>query len=366
MDNKEALRLSPNEANMVLSSLGYKNFSRMSKEWRGDAKCHGGNDDHNFSFLYSKGVAQCWSAGCFGEGTDIYGVVEHETGKNFFESKRHVEEIINRELDDDFSGEVRSSTYYDNLIGHIKKANEEAIEDNKKTRWLSDKAWKIYADSYHPYWSERGFSKDTLEYFGAGYNEENNRITVPIFDLKSDGTSSVVAMKQRIASDDSKLIVEGNPKYLHDSYEAGKVLFNLNNAVNIIKNTKMLEFLDFKGIIIVEGNLDVMMGHQLGQPNIVCTGSNFLTKDQAMLLELYTDQILIIPDEDAKWNEIKGEIEWRGGRLIQSAVELLGKTMTIYVGRVGGIKDIGSLNGEYSNLILSEVVRNSKKIKKWS
>ena len=362
MGSNDSLRLNPQEVDMVLTSLGYKNQSRLSKEWRGEAKCHGGNKDHNFSFKYEKGVAQCWSAGCFGKGTDIYGVVEHETGCNFGEAKKYVSDIIGREFDDDYVKQ-RSGSYYDSLMDHISQVHEQVEQENKKTRWLSDKMWRIYAEKYHPYWAERGFSRETLEYFGAGYNEENNRITIPIFDLKPDGSSSIVAIKQRIASDDESLVVDGNPKYLHDSYEAGKVLFNLNNVVALLSNPTLVKLLTFKGIILVEGNLDVMMGHQLGQPNIIGTGSNFLTKDQARLLERYTDQLLIIPDEDERWNEEKQVMEWRGGRLITSARELLGDTMTLYVGRMKPLKDVGGLAGMYASELLAETIRHSWRLR---
>jgi hypothetical protein len=352
----ESLKLSSQEIDRVLNSLGYNNSSRLAKEWRGEAKCHGGRGDHNFSFHYDRGVAQCWSAGCFGKGTDIYGVVEKETGGNFGDAKKYVEEIIGREFDDDFIKE-RPNSYYDSLMEHIKQNQDQVIEDNKKVRFMSDRMWKIYATKKHQYWSDRGFNQETLDYFGAGYNSENNRITVPIFDLKPDGSSSVVSLKQRIANDDPSEVTGDNPKYLHDSYEAGKVLFNLNNVVEILANPTFHKLLTFKGIILVEGNLDVMMGHQLCQPNIIGSGSNFLTKDQARLLERYTDRLLIIPDEDGHFND-KGIWEWRGGRLIESAKELLGMTMTMYVARLKPSKDLGSLQGEYASQLLADTIRN--------
>lgn|ERR1035437_1432151 len=357
MADKAQIQLSSSEIDAVLSSLGYRNKSGKSSEWRGDAKCHGGDGGHNFSFKYDKGVAKCWTNQCFGKGTDIFGVVEHETGKNFFYAKRQVEEIIGREFGEEIGQEQRSKSYYDNLMSHIQGIADHVDEAPKKTRWLSDSMWKLYAKNEHPYWTSRGFSKDTLEFFGAGYNPENDRITIPLFDCKPDGSAPFVGMKQRIASDDPLLVTDDNPKYLHDSFEVGKFLFNLNNASLALATPSIRSQLEFPGIILVEGNLDVMMGHQLGQPNIICTGCNYLTVDQARLLEHYTDRVLFIPDEDQKANGI-----WRGGKLLESGKEYLGKTMSLYVSRMGSEKDLAGLSGVHAWSCLVERIRSRQKL----
>lgn len=346
---KEELKLSKYEAESVLSSLGYVNKSKSYKEWRGSGYCHHGSNKYGFSFHYQKGVALCHTKKCFNSGTDIYGVVEHSQSVNFYHAKKYVEKVIGRKLPDNI-GEYRDKDYYDLLMQYIEEIHKEIEqEDTVKPHWVNDEIVEQYRDNKCDYWNSRGITQDTLDYFKAGYDKYQKRVTIPIYDIND----KIVSIKRRVIEDGTN-----EPKYKHDSYTASDTLFNLNNVINLGDSVK--KWLPFKGIIVIEGNIDVMMSHQMGWPNVVGTGSNSLTLGQAKLLEKYTHEILIIPDEDQRIENNK--TIWRGESLIKSTKEYCGNTLNIYISRINPFKDIGSMCEPEDRFILSSIIDNRKKL----
>lgn len=346
--DKENLKLSRDEARLVLSALGFVEKGGNYTFWASSGLCHGGKSDKKFTYHYNKGVAQCWTRRCFGKGTDIYGVVEHILNINFYHAKRFVEGIINRDIHDEFE-EERDRTYNEFLESQITEATTGIEEVAPKKRWVSQNLWELYTDVYHPYWASRGISQETTEFFGAGYDEEADRITIPIFDIND----KLVSIKRRTVDPNFK----GDDKYRHDAYDASQVLFNLNNAKNYINSPCS----DFNGIILVEGHLDVMNAYELGQPNVVAVGTNLISESHALLLERYTDSVLIIPDED-KHIDKHGKIVWNGGVLIDRCKELMGRTINLYISRLDGAKDIGELHGPDGALMLRHAIMSRCRI----
>jgi len=132
---------------------------------------------------------------------------------------------------------------------------------------------------------------------GRIYDRFRNRLMFPIFDVRGN----VIGFGGRVL-DDSK------PKYLNSNetliFNKRKNLFGLNFA----KKTKR------EGIILVEGNIDVVALHQYGFDNAVASLGTSLTEEQVALLSRYTEQVILTYDGDEA-----------GQRAAQRAIPMLEK-----------------------------------------
>lgn len=137
------------------------------------------------------------------------------------------------------------------------------------------------------YLINRGFSIDTLEYFGIAFSETKRRIVIPARDEKH----KVVGFIGRAISDDVQ------PKYLYSKgFPRKNILFNLNNAKR------------FDSCIIVEGSLDAMKVHQSGFPNVVSSLGATITKEHISMLASNFDTIIVFSDNDGAGNAMRSEI----------------------------------------------------------
>ncbi len=151
---------------------------------------------------------------------------------------------------------------------------------------FADDDWSSLSD----YLIGKGFSKNELvaanlavkQRNGNGiYDRFRNRVMFPIIDLRGN----VIAFGGRIMTDEK-------PKYLNTSdtpvFKKSENLFSLNNAKNSGSRT----------LILCEGYMDVIAVNQAGFQNAVATLGTALTREQAMLMKRYADEVVICYDSD--------------------------------------------------------------------
>lgn len=201
-----------------------------------------------------------------------------------------------------------------NLNAAILRANKEAAKFFHETLKKTDRAMDYLQ-------RERGIRPEIIKKFGLGFSPESwdalgqhlrnlgfstkelleskllakgknnsvydvfrNRIMFPIMNSRFE----VIAFGGRVLN-------EGQPKYLnsYDSpvFKKSNSLFNINLAKNnLAKNNKQ--------IILVEGYLDVISVVQAGFENVVATLGVALTTNQAKLLSVYADVVILAYDSD--------------------------------------------------------------------
>ncbi|MBR6917510.1 MAG: DNA primase [Clostridia bacterium] len=117
---------------------------------------------------------------------------------------------------------------------------------------------------------------------GGAYDFFRNRIMFPLIDT----SGNIVAFGGR--SLDEKPL----QKYMNSTdtpaFNKRKTLFGLNFAKNHASD----------GLILVEGNVDVVTLHQAGFENAVATLGTAITEDHARLIKKYTDLVYISYDSD--------------------------------------------------------------------
>ena len=151
---------------------------------------------------------------------------------------------------------------------------------------FADEDWSSLCD----YLKQKGFTDSELvaanlavkQRSGHGvYDRFRNRVMFPIIDLRGN----VIAFGGRIMTDEK-------PKYLNTSdtpvFKKSENLFSLNNAKNS----------GSRSLILCEGYMDVIAVSQAGFQNAIATLGTALTREQAMLIKRYADEVIICYDSD--------------------------------------------------------------------
>ncbi len=132
---------------------------------------------------------------------------------------------------------------------------------------------------------------------GSLYDKFRSRLMFPVIDVRGD----VVAFGGRIISKD-----DPGAKYMNSPetavYSKRRTLYGLNLAKKSRRS----------GIILVEGNIDVVMLHQAGFDNTCASMGTALTNEQLRLLGRYTKELILCYDNDGA-----------GRTATQKALELL-------------------------------------------
>ena len=116
---------------------------------------------------------------------------------------------------------------------------------------------------------------------GGFYDKFRNRLMLPVIDTRGD----VVAFGSRVLD-------KSEPKYMNSPetpvYSKRRVLYGLNLA----KKSKR------QGIVLCEGNLDIVTLHQAGFDNAVASMGTALTPEQVRLLSRFTKELVLCYDND--------------------------------------------------------------------
>jgi DNA primase len=121
---------------------------------------------------------------------------------------------------------------------------------------------------------------------GRVYDRFRGRIMFPIFD--SNG--KVIAFTGRVLIPEQK----DTPKYVNSPetslFSKSHVLYGLNFAKQAIRKHNF--------VILVEGQMDVIMSHQMGYSNTVASSGTAFTQDQLQIISKLTPNLLLAFDSD--------------------------------------------------------------------
>lgn len=170
---------------------------------------------------------------------------------------------------------------------------------------------------------------------GKLYDIFRNRVMFPIIDV----AGNVVAFSGR-ALDDSPA------KYLNSkdtpAFKKSRVVFALNYAKNECQN----------GLILCEGNVDVVSLHQAGFENAVATLGTAITPEHARIMKKYTSKVFIAYDGDAA-----------GMKATEKAVKTLGDVgIESKVIVISGAKDPDEFIKKYGRLAFEKLMDESRSV----
>jgi DNA primase len=122
---------------------------------------------------------------------------------------------------------------------------------------------------------------------GRIYDRFRGRIMFPIFD----SSGKVIAFTGRVLIPEQK----DTPKYVNSPetqlFSKSHVLYGLNFAKQAIRKHNF--------VILVEGQMDVIMSHQMGYPNTVASSGTAFTQDQLQMIAKITPNLLLAFDSDS-------------------------------------------------------------------
>ena len=190
--------------------------------------------------------------------------------------------------------------YHNNLI-ELLKEEKNPVKDYIISRKLDIKTINKFGigystgkESLYDYLVKLGYSKEEIEASdiilpsrnGRMYDRFFDRVMFPIFDIRD----RIVAFGGRAFGE--KVISKTIPKYYNSQeneiYHKGKTLYLMNFA----KREKL------ENVIIVEGYMDAIALQKFGFNNAVASLGTALTENQARLIKKYTDNVIIVYDQD--------------------------------------------------------------------
>lgn len=246
---------------------------------------------------------------CFGCGKkgDIFTFVQEIEGLEFFDALKQLAEQAgvkiettqkdNKKKKDAYSILEKATLVYEQ---HLSK-NIEA-QEYLKNRGLTEQTIRQFRIGYIPdEWNilytelKNSFDeKDILESGlvirsenGRVYDRFRGRIMFPIFD----SSGKVIAFTGRVLNSENK----ETPKYVNspetELFSKSHTLYGLNFAKQAIRKHNF--------VVLVEGQMDVIMSHQMGYANTVASSGTAFTQDQLQMIAKLTPNLLLAFDSDS-------------------------------------------------------------------
>lgn len=266
----------------LIESLGFSVSRETAKEIRGACRVHGGDNRTSFRFNKDTRSWVCFSHKCHEVfGNDIIGLIKAALNVEFIGAVEYLESLV---------GELGRSSL-DSIKYRRKKEKESFIKSRKrnqpKSSIVTEECLKQFKAFRSNYFEKYDFQKETLDFFeiAGGYTDGHGfiRDIIPIRDDKG----KLMAYSMRDISD----VGDYDFKYiLTKDFDKDKVLYNLHNAREHIKD---------KPLIVVEGFKSVWLLWQYGIKNVVAVMGSFIGPGQRNLLYTYAmNGIVLMFDND--------------------------------------------------------------------
>ena len=224
-----------------------------------------------------------------GSSADLFDLVCYIKDLTFFEGLKYVCSVIGLEYYHDFTEDIPESLLITQLILDMSETADE--NHDKPLKPIDPIILTYYKDYVNDMFLKDNISYETQKEFRIGYDEQTNRITIPIFSEIGD----LVGVKGRLFKDK---LDEGDLKYLYlEPTSRARILYGLNKTIDYIKETGR--------VYVVEAEKGVLQGYSYGTRNIVATGGKEFSKSQIEMLTRLGVQIVLCLDKDVQKDEIE-------------------------------------------------------------
>ncbi len=340
----------------VVSS--YIKLEKAGSNWKGRCPFH---NEKTPSLFVSPDRASYYCFGCHAKG-DIFTFVQEFEGLDFVGALKILAERAGVPLDNYqpekksekdklFSVMEQATLFYQNMLIGNKKVLDYLKNRGIKSQTINDFRIGFAPESWRDLYQHL-LSKNVTagEMLSAGlikkmegtpnsfYDTFRGRIIFPI----NDSSGRVVGFSGRILVPDEK-----SPKYLNSPetilFNKSEILFGLDKAKKDVRQH------DYS--VLVEGQMDLVMMHQVGITNTVATSGTALTQDQLVKLKRLSNRLIICYDgDDAGFSASN-----------RSSKIALSLGMELKVAKMPEGKDPADLAKEKPE-ILAEALKNSKHI----
>jgi len=221
--------------------------------------------------------------------SDIFTLIEYINKCNFFESMLWCCNILEIDYYHEPTLEIPESIRLTRMLMKMKSNEEE--EDDTPIRVLDNKVLGYYKNYVNDMFLKDGISYNTQQEFGIGYDEESNRITIPIYDE----IGSLISLKARLFKEE---LSENELKYIY-LYKCprNKILFGLNKTHNYIRESGK--------VWVGESEKSVLQLWSHGIKNSVGIGGKKIGKRQIEMLSRLNAKICFAFDKDVTQKELE-------------------------------------------------------------
>ncbi len=253
---------------------------------------NGKKNSPSFSANLEKGIFQCFGCGAKGNVLEFAALMEKADPKDGAALHKVAAELQKR-----FFPEI-SDTSTEPKKAAAKKPEKTEPKDDLPVVINPSLGFELKdLDAEHPYLLSRGFTPETIEYFGLGFCSRGllkDRVAIPLHDV----SSALVGYAGRVVDDAT--ITEDNPRYrFPGKREKGGTVFEFRKTLFLYIGFRIKTPVD--DLIVVEGFTGVWWLTQNGLPCVVATmGADCSENPAALLLSLVkpNGRVWIVPDGD--------------------------------------------------------------------
>ncbi|OGI84097.1 DNA primase [Candidatus Nomurabacteria bacterium RIFCSPLOWO2_01_FULL_36_10b] len=285
----------------------YIKLERAGKNYR--ARCPFHNEKTpSFYVTPDIGIYKCF--GC-GKGGDIFSFVEEIEGLDFFGALKLLASKAGISLTKEFNSEYPANVLYD-ILDFVRRLYEVNLRQTPEvveyllSRGITKETLTNFhvgyatagGDTVYRVLKEKGYNDRDIEMAGICakgegkyYDRFRERIMFPINDTQG----RTVAFSGRIFPlSVSKTDTAKTGKYINSPegklYNKSNILFGYDRAKRAM--------LSQSRVIIVEGQIDLLMAHQVGTIEAVALSGTALTPEHCKLIKRFTDNVILALDHD--------------------------------------------------------------------
>lgn len=284
---------------------GYLKLDRAGANMKGRCPFH---SEKSASFFVSPARESYHCFGC-NRGGDIFSFVQEMEGLDFRGALKVLAERAGVEL---VPMDPKKATERERLYGVLEAATRHfeenlakspRVREYLKERGLTDETIKTFRIGYaKDEWRDlslalqkKGYTDALMESAGLAirtdkghYDRFRGRAMFPILD----SSGRAIAFSGRILPDAEK--ADANAKYINspetEVYQKSRTLYGLDKAKQAIRRAG--------AVVLVEGQMDLVMSHQVGVDNAVAVSGTALTEEHLGLLKRLAEKIIFAFDAD--------------------------------------------------------------------
>lgn len=221
---------------------------------------------------------------------DIFDLAEFYLNVNFFEAVKQLCDWCDLDYYKDWNEDLPESLRITKLLVELDNATS-IDDDNTPLKPIPDHVLSYYYPYVNDMFKNDGISYEIQRLFEIGYDDQTNRITIPI----RDELNNLVGVKGRLFKKELK---EDDLKYLYiEPCNRSKILYGLNVA---------LPYIQQKGYVyVVESEKGVMQLWSMGIYNCVATGGKKVSQYQIDMLSRLCVDIILCFDKDVEQTELE-------------------------------------------------------------
>lgn len=222
---------------------------------------------------------------------DIITVVQFVEKLNFFEAMKFICDVLGVGVYDNLQEDLPVTLRFMKTVKGM--CQEENRDEDIPLRPIDKRILKYFhTPIVNDVFKNDGISYETQTAFNIGFDEESNRITIPIYTALGD----LVGIKGR--KYDNRLdYINENKYYPLVPYPKGRILYGLEHTLPYIQQEHL--------VYVTEAEKGVMQLWSAGVFNSVATGGCKMTKHQAEELVRIGAKIVLCYDQDVDMSQLQ-------------------------------------------------------------